>query len=452
MSPFYDRVKEWLSVELADPSLAAGDPVVSGFLLAGARATSDGTLTDRATSLAQLFGPELNASLATGEATGFFRIPYATQQGKRRGSRERIVETADGGFPLTVSTGSFVTRVVFDGGSTPRATGVEYRRGHALYAASADHDPAGPYETLTARADEVVLAAGAFNTPQILMLSGVGDPEVLGALGIDALVARKGVGANLQDRYEAGVVAELDRPIDLLARCRLGEDADSCLDAWKENGTGVYSTPGFLATALVRATPDAPLANLQIFAVPADARGYYPGCAALSAAKKDRFSWLVLEGHTHGAVGFVRPVSADPSVRPRIQKNVFDRGATLDDPELAAMVRGIRVVRDIHVQMRKDSPGTGFREIWPGPEVATDAQIASFVARETWGHHVCCTAKMGTPDDDQAVVDSHFRVLGASHLRVVDASIFPEIPGTFIALPLYMMSEKAAETILEDMR
>ncbi len=448
MAPFYDRVKEWLSVELGEPSIAAGDPVVSGFLFAGAKATSDGTLGGRATSIAQLFGPDLNASLLHGEATGFFRLPYATSGGMRRGSRERIVDTVNEDFPLTVSTGSFVTRVLFDG---TRAIGVEYRKGHALYAASAAHDPNAEYEIATAHGEEIVVAAGSFNTPQILMLSGVGDPDVLEPLGIETHVVRKGVGQNLQDRYEAGVVAELERPIALLERCRLGEDDDPCLDEWR-GGKGAYTTPGFLATALVRSTPEVPLANLQIFAVPADARGYFPGYAEYSAKKKDRFSWLVLEGHTHGGPGFVRLESAEPSVRPHIQKNIFDRGATLDDPDLAAMVHGVRVVRSIHAEMRKANPEIAFREIWPGPDVESDEQIAAWVARETWGHHVCCTDKMGTVDDETAVVDSHFRVIGASHLRVVDASVFPEIPGTFIALPLYMLSEKAAETMLEDMR
>ena len=106
----------------------------------------------------------------------------------------------------------------------------------------------------------------------------------------------------------------------------------------------------------------------------------------------------------------------------------------------------------IHTSFRQSNPDHPFAEIWPGPAISTDAQIADFVNKETWGHHACCTDKMGTSNDPTAVVDSHFRVFGAQHLRVVDASVFPEIPGTFIALPLYMLSEKAADVMLEDLK
>ncbi len=450
MKAHYDHVHEWLPTELADPAVAAGDPIVSGFLFAGARVTGDGTTTAKATSLAQLFGPELNETLATGEATGFFRVPYATRAGHRQGSRERILDTASAGHPLTVRTGAFVTKVEMDTSvSPPRATGVTFATGTSLYAASgaAKSSAAPSYETV--HATEIVLSAGSFNSPQLLMLSGIGDPAVLTKLGIDTVVARPGVGKNMQDRYEAGVVAEMDRPIAVLKDCDLGADTDPCLTDWRA-GRGVYQTPGFLATALVRSREDLAQADLQIFAVPADARGYYPGYAKFSAAEKSRFSWLVLKAHTQNKAGFVVPTSKDPFARPHVQLNQFDAKPGLADPDMVAMVAGIKMVRKIHDELRKASPDLSFTEVWPGPGVQSDQDIATFVGKETWGHHVCCTDKMGAADDPTAVVDSHFRVIGAAGLRVVDASVFPEIPGTFIALPTFMMSEKAAATMLED--
>jgi choline dehydrogenase len=468
MQAHLDAVREWLPTELAEPSVAAGDQIVSGFLFAGARVTAgmtgDTSVTSKAIALSQLFGPELNETLATGEATGFFRVPYATSKGQRRGSRERILDTASHGAPLTVRTGAFVTRVLFDTSvSPPRATGVTYANGNGLYAASGagtSNSGAGAakggakttaslpaQETVTA--SEIVLSAGSFNTPQLLMLSGVGDPAVLSGLGIETVVSRPGVGKNMQDRYEAGVVVEMDRPISILQSCKLGEDADPCLTDWRA-GRGVYATPGFLATALVRSREDLPQADLQIFAVPADARGYYPGYSKFSAQQKSRFSWLVLKAHTKNNAGFVVPKSKDPFARPHVQLNQFDSNKGLSDPDMAAMVTGVRTVRKIHDELRKQSPDLHFTEIWPGPGVQTDEDIAAFVGKETWGHHVCCTDRMGTPDDPAAVVDSHFRVIGAAGLRVVDASVFPEIPGTFIALPTFMMSEKAAATMLEE--
>ncbi len=448
MKAHYEHVREWLSTELADPSVAAGDPIVSGFLFAGARVTGDLCTTAKATSLAQLFGPELNETLASGEASGFFRVPYATRAGRRQGSRERILDAA-AGHALTVRTGAFVTKVEMDTSvSPPRATGVTFASGTALYAASGAAKTAAPtYETV--HGTEIVLSAGSFNTPQLLMLSGIGDPAVLGKLGIDVTVARPGVGKNMQDRYEAGVVAEMDRPIAVLDHCTLGDDADPCLENWRE-GRGVYATPGFLATALVRSRDDLPQADLQIFAVPADARGYYPGYSTFAAREKRRFSWLVLKAHTQNTAGFVMPTSRDPFARPHVQFNQFDAKKSLSDPDMVAMVSGIKTVRSIHDELRRASPDLGFTEVWPGKSVQTDEEIAAFVGKETWGHHVCCTDKMGTPDDPMAVTDSHFRVIGAAGLRVVDASVFPEIPGTFIALPTFMMSEKAAATMLED--
>jgi len=454
MQKYYGRVQEWLSTELADTSLAIGDPIVSGFLFAGARMSGDNDVA-KATSVAELFGPDVNASLSSGETTGFFRLPYATASGHRRGSRERILDTVIAGFPLTVSTSSFVTHVNFDTSvSPPRAIGVEYRKGVSLYSASANYSSDTQFDTATASAGEIVLSAGTFNTPQILMLSGVGDRDTLGGLGIDVVDALPGVGRNLQDRYEAGVVAEFDQPIPILADCTLGnDDNDPCLNDWRA-GRGVYNTPGFLASALVRSTPETPLADLQIFAVPADARGYYPGYSAFSAAQKNRFSWLILKAHAQNKSGFVVPVSSEPSQRPHIQMNTFD-GADVtnpsSDPDLAAMVQAVKMVRSIHTSFRQSNPDHPFTEIWPGAAVSTDAQIADFINKETWGHHACCTDKMGTADDPGAVVDSHFRVFGTQHLRVVDASVFPEIPGTFIALPLYMLSEKAADVMLEDL-
>ena len=136
------------------------------------------------------------------------------------------------------------------------------------------------------------------------------------------------------------------------------------------------------------------------------------------------------------------------SRRPAIRFNSYDEKNPLADRDLLGLVEGVKFVRRMQTQMR-DAPVT---EVWPGPGVKSDLELAAWVRKESWGHHACCTDKMGTDDDPSAVIDSHFRVIGTSHLRVVDASAFPEIPGTFIALPTFMLSERAADVILEDMR
>jgi choline dehydrogenase len=452
MDPYRARLAEWLDVSIPDPALALGDAQVTG-LLAGAATTfaadqaggSSPTAWDAAT-LAGLLAQDVNLRLAGAEATGLFRLPLATHQGSRNGTRDLLVSTVAAGYPLTIVTSALVTRVLWDqSGDQPTAIGVEFLQG-ATYGATIDA-PAAPGTVQTVKASrEVVFAAGAFNSPQLLMLSGVGDRAALSALGIPIVLDRAGVGRNLQDRVEAAVVSELAQPIDLVAACRLGQDADPCLDEWRA-GHGVYQTSGFLASVL-RTSPGATQPDLQIFATPGDARGYYPGYSRAALADKRHFSWLLLKAHTQNHDGTVTLVDAAPTSRPAIHFHSYDETDPLHDPDLLALVDGVRFVRRALRAATAGSP----REIWPGPEVASDEQLAAFVRKESWGHHACCSDKMGMPGDPSAVVDAQFRVIGARGLRVVDASVFPEIPGTFIAMPLYLLAERAADVMLEELR
>ncbi len=452
MDPYYDRVREWLGVEIPDPDLGLQDRKISGFLAAAAAVHAEDSNAGFPDQLSSLLAQDLNAELRTGETTGLFRLPLATEDGHRSGTRGFIVDTVEAGYPLTVVTGAFVTRVLFNrSASTPTAIGVEYAAQDHVYEASLE-PAAAPADRQAVYAErEVILAAGAFNSPQLLMLSGIGDPDALTAVGIEPRLARTGVGTNLQDRYEAAVVSEFGTPISIVEKCRLGDppDQDPCLDEWKR-GEGVYRTSGFLATVLMRSSPEVPSADLQVFAVPGDARGYYPGYSRDSLTFKNRFSWLLLEAHTHNRDGTVRLTSADPFSRPAIAFNSFDSEAPLDDPDLAALVTGVKFIRRVRARLVESFTGENVREIWPGVEVATDREIAERVRREAWGHHACCTDPIGRPSDPAAVLDARFRVIGSRGLRVVDASVFPEIPGTFIALPTFMISEKAADLILED--
>jgi choline dehydrogenase len=458
MAAYEARVREWLPIEEPDPNLVLGDAKLTN-VLAGASlayAARDGAsfqavALPSAAALSALFDHDLNEALRAGETTGLYRLPLATQDGHRRGTRERARSTVDEGFPLTIETSAFVTKILWDrqGNDAPRAAGVEIARGDSLYSASLS--PKAPPDARDQRfGRRVVLAAGTFNTPQILQLSGVGDPAALGALGVDVVAGAPGVGKNLQDRYEASVVAEFDDPIGVVAPCALGAAVDPCLDAWNA-GRGVYKTSGFLATALLRSASDAPLADLQVFATPSDARGYFPGYSRAATTDPRRLSWLVLKAHTHNTDGEVRATSKDPFARPAIHFHSFDEKNPLGDPDLRAVVEGIKFARAAEIRFRSVAPETALRETWPGPAVATDDDLARFVRKEAWGHHACCTSKMGRADDGDAVVDARFRVKGTRDLFVVDASVFPEIPGTFIAMPIYMLAEKAADAIGADL-
>lgn len=460
METQYHRVREWLSVELPSTDLAAGDGQVASFLAGAAAAHGEAelgiaadpsALLATAGGLATLLDHDVNEALLDGEATGLFRLPLATRDGARNGPREHLLATVDEGYPLTIVTGALVTRVLWDDAATvPTAVGVEYARAGNSYGASLAPAWAPVEREQAFAAAEVILSAGVFNSPQLLLLSGVGDPAALEAHEIPVVAARPGVGKNLRDRYEAAVVSEVAEPLSVVAPCRLGQDGpDPCLEAW-ERGEGVYETSGFLASVLMRSAAEQPLADLQVFAVPSDARGYYPGYAAIGAAAKNRFSWLVLKARSQNGDGFVELRDGSPFSRPRIAFNYFDEADPLADPDLDAVVTGVEFARQSAREAAKVLGEGAFHEVWPGPEKTTRTEIAEWVRRESWGHHACCTNRIGHPDDAMAVVDPRFRVIGTERLRVVDASVFPEIPGTFIALPIFMMAEKAAQTILEE--
>jgi choline dehydrogenase len=153
----------------------------------------------------------------------------------------------------------------------------------------------------------------------------------------------------------------------------------------------------------------------------------------------------VLKAHTRNTAGTVRLRSADPRDRPEINFRYFDEGNDAAGADLAAVVDGVQFVRRI-----SKHNGAIKEEAIPGPAVQTPDQIAQFVKDNAWGHHASCSNPMGKADDPAAVVDSNFRVIGVKGLRVVDASVFPRIPGFFIVTPTYMIAEKASDAILAD--
>lgn len=140
-------------------------------------------------------------------------------------------------------------------------------------------------------------------------------------------------------------------------------------------------------------------------------------------------------------------VTANPRDTPRIEFNYFDSGDGAWDVDLNATVEGMLFARKIIGEYIQTTGGQA-TELVPGPGYETTEELAQWVRDTSWGHHACCTAKIGADNDEMAVLDSRFRVRGAEGLRVVDASVFPRIPGYYIQSPTYMISEKAADDIL----
>ena len=470
MQPYYNRVTKWLSVErqdvnadaLLDTSLVS---ILTGAFKEAAAAGLGGpdvAVDDPLRNLFTMFGflkRDINAETQQGRGQGVFQFPLATKNHRRNGTREYINATVQDGrrFPLRVKTQALVTKIVFadqpNADGTWRATGVEFMDGASLYSADlrASEGAAAPKTYRVKATREVILAAGVFNTPQLLKLSGIGARAELQQFNIPVKVDLPGVGTNLQDRYEVGVVTELSQEFSAFRRCTFGADShDPCYQDWK-NGKGAYTSNGGAVSILAKSSPSQPEADLHMFALPGVFKGYYPGYSVDANADKKHLTWVILKGHTQNHGGTVKLKSADPRERPAINFHYFDDGSVdqgQDVNDLTAVVNGVELVRKIAQRSDAVDFTTTSKEVWPGPATQTRAQIGEWVKKEAWGHHASCSAPIGPTTDPNAVLDSSFRVRGTSGLRVVDASVFPKIPGTFIVLPIYMVSEKATDVIL----
>jgi choline dehydrogenase-like flavoprotein len=366
--------------------------------------------------------------------------PLTTNGHQRAGARERLLDVkARHGNLLRVELDALATRVVLD--SRGRAIGVEYQKGAHLYAADPNASGA-PAPTLTATPKrEVILAGGAFNTPQLLMLSGIGDPAVLGPLGIRTLVDLPGVGRNLQDRYEVGVVSHMKAPWDMLQGATFTTN-DSQYRQWAADRKGIYSTNGTLLSVVQRSSPGQPLPDLFCYAVLADFRGYEPRYSERIRQRHDVLTWVVLKGRTNNRGGRVTLTSADPRRCPAINFHYFGEGTDATGADLDGVVTGIRLVRRLTVGMSELID----KEELPGAGLTSDADLREFVCDHAWGHHASCTCPIG-PREHGGVLTNDFKVHGTEGLRVVDASVFPRIPGFFIVSAIYMVGEKAADVI-----
>ena len=416
------------------------------------------------TTSRQLFGiPEdislprdINAADTPPSYQGMSFVPVAAGGGRRNGRRERLL-AARAAHPdrLTIIEDALATRVLFDG---TRAIGVEYLAGAGLYAATPPErrsdDPSPRRSTVRAR-NEVIVAAGAFNTPQLLKLSGIGPAAELEEFGIPVLVDAPGVGENLHDRYEVSVVNELDADFPIFDDSTLdlpapGEPDDHLLREWKDDRGGPYSTNGSLAAMVAHTSAGGgDNADVIIFSLAADFHGYYPNYAYDAKPHHDRMSMLVLKGWTRDRAGSVRLRSADPRDVPDIRMRYFDEGSPGWERDLDGVVDGLEMARTIVGSIENTKV---VRELVPGAEVASREELREFVKREAWGHHACGTAKIGTDDDPMAVLDGELRVRGVEGLRVVDTSVFPDTPGFFIASAVYMVSEKASDQIIAEYR
>ncbi len=312
----------------------------------------------------------------------------------------------------------FARRIRMEDG---RATGVEIERD-------------GRVETLSA-GREVIVAASAFNSPKLLLLSGIGDGDTLRELGIRPVVHRPGVGRNLQDHLEVYVQNECLRPVTLnrrlglLARARIGA-------RWLLARDGLGATNHFEAAAFIRSRAGVEYPDIQYHFLPAAVR--YDGTAA---SARDGFQVHVgpMRAASRGEVTLRSPDPADP---PRIRFNYLAEESDRRDFRTC-----LRLTREI-LRQPAMAPFAG-REIQPGDDVRTDDALDEFVAREAESaYHPCGTCRMGDPSDPATVVDPECRVVGVEGLRVADSSVFPRVPNGNLNGPSIMVGEKASDHIL----
>jgi len=477
----------WLDVTLSDLMFMKRDRrllrVVLAGVAGGARSGAERIGELLRAVVAGRFFPALDPNhweTLERSAEGVARIPVAiTPNGRRSSARDRLLALLDPSSPhrdrLHLRSEYCVTKIILDDGPTngsePRAIGVRCLPQARVYEADQNARVAEPYpereEIRLYCRREVVLCGGAFNSPQLLMLSGIGPADHLREVGIEPRVDLPGVGRNLQDRYEVPIVTTVtDRFRSLDGLSLSPSEPDARLRHWIEHPEasayrrGVYSTNGGLMGMFVRSKQEETMPDLFIFALVGHFEGYYVGYSDPDAllrrlpgdsnAYSRTITWMILKARTRSRDGYVRLRCRNPLRRPEINFRFFpERPEGEDDPDLDALVEGVDVIDRI---FRAGKEKNTFEEqIHPrGLQEEFGGDVREWIKHTAWGHHASGTCRIGADNDPLAVLDSRFRVRGVAGLRVVDASVFPRIPGFFLVSNVFTIAEKAADAISED--
>jgi choline dehydrogenase len=295
------------------------------------------------------------------------------------------------------------------------------------------HDEVGNARQITATR-EVLLCAGAFQSPQLLLLSGIGAPEELTPHGLPVIHELRGVGRGLQDHPAASLLMEMRDTSSYGLSVRTLPRAAFNLAEYLVARRGPLASNLFESTAFIRSHPERPLPDLQVVFQPA-------------RRNRNRFPLPLGHGFAASAVnlyprsrGSVRLANADPAAAPQIDPALFQDPADFD-----AVIAGLELARALFASppFRRYAA----REVAPGPAVTTREQLLAYIrATAATVHHPVGTCRMGA--DAGAVVDAQLRVHGLGGLRVVDASVFPSIVGGNTNAPVVMVAEKAADLVL----
>ncbi|MFI5262182.1 MAG: choline dehydrogenase [Candidatus Limnocylindrales bacterium] len=408
--PYFKRMETCLAARPDDPFRGRSGPLVLE------RGPADGPLFRAFFQAVQQAGYVLTDDVNGYRQEGFAPFDRNIHRARRLSAAGAYLHPAMRRSNLRVETRAFVTRILFEG---RRAVGVEYLSGRG-----------GPRQV---RAGEVILCGGAFNSPQLLQLSGVGPAADLEALGVPIVADLPGVGANLQDHLEVYIQYGSRLPVSM----------QPALQTWRRPWIGFQwlflrrgpgATNHFEGGGFVRGDGQVAYPNLMFHFLPLAIR--YDGSAPAGG-----HGYQVHVGPMYSdARGSVRIVSRDPRVHPAVRFNYLSTGQ-----DRREWLEAIGVARHILNQPAFKPYSAG--ELSPGPTVASDEQILGWVASDAeTALHPSCTCRMGT--DGGAVVDPlTMRVHGLEGLRVVDASAMPYITNGNIYAPVMMLAEKAADLI-----
>jgi choline dehydrogenase/4-pyridoxate dehydrogenase len=379
-------------------------------------------LVDAYLSAAAASGYAPNDDYNSETQDGFSHMQFTIRNGRRDSAATSYLHPILGRKNLHVSVHSQVTRIIMSG---TQACGVAYVKDDQTREAHADR--------------EVILCGGAINSPQVLQLSGIGDPELLQRHGIAVQVPLRGVGRNLQDHAAALLIYERGDDSPLLRNMRLDRLALACARGFAL-GTGFATDLPSGVTAFVKTASSNLIPDIQLLFI-AGSLTARPYLRPFQTPFADSFACriVLLRPESRGSIAIA---SADPLAHPRIAMGLLSTSndwKTLRD--------GIAIFRELaHRPELKDFVT---REIGPGRGVVTDAQLEAYVRKTAvTAHHPAGTCKMGAENDPFAVVDRQLRVRGTEGLRVVDASVFPDLVGGNINAPTIMIAERAADLIL----
>ena len=351
---------------------------------------------------------------------GISRLEITTNSGRRASTASAYLRPAmKVRQNLTVVTKAHATRILFEG---KRAIGVEYLHDGKPVQAHADR--------------EVVLCGGTYNSPQLLMLSGIGPADHLRSFGIDVVHDLPGVGENLQEHPNLLNIYRTNGKLGLTRHLRFDRAARAVI-RWALTGEGPFATAGTSANIFLRTDPALDRPNTQIIAMPVHQHAglWFPGLT-----KPPVYAFTTRVGILHAqSRGWVRLRSSNPLDLPRIRFNMFAEQSDMD-----RMVAAVKLSREIFSQ----SPMRELiaEELLPGRQYESDAELAQAIRQQAeHRHHAVGTCRMGI--DGHAVVDAQLRVAGIENLRVADASVMPDDPSGNTNVPTMMIGEKAADLI-----